>query len=348
MYFMTEEIQNIKKDYQKLKNQLENPAIFKDARKLKEITRQFNEVKEKHEILEKLEKIEGAIKETGLTLENEPELKLLAEEELENLIKEKNLLETKLSELLLFHDPLDKKNAILEIRAGTGGEESALFAANLFRMYSRYAERKGWRAKLISKSQTDLGGFKEVIFEIKGNKVYQDLKYEAGTHRVQRIPETEKSGRIHTSAATVAVLPEAEEIDIKIEPKDLRIDTFCASGHGGQSVNTTYSAVRVTHLPTGLIASCQDERSQLQNKERAMQILRARLFEQELEKRQFEEKQKRKLMVGRGDRSEKIRTYNFPQDRVTDHRIKQSWHAIDKIMDGEIGEIIETLKQADK
>ncbi|MFH0819474.1 MAG: peptide chain release factor 1 [bacterium] len=345
---MIKEIQNIKKDYQKLKNQLEDPAIFSDAQKLKEITRQFNEVKEKYEILEKLEKVEGAIKETELTLRNEPELKLLAEEELKNLINEKDNLETKFSELLLPQDPLDKKNAILEIRAGTGGEESALFAANLFRMYSRYAERKGWQAKLINKSQTALGGFKEVIFEIKGDKVYKDLKYEAGTHRVQRIPETEKSGRVHTSAATVAVLPEAEEIDIKIETKDLRIDTFCASGHGGQSVNTTHSAVRITYLPTNLIVSCQDERSQLQNKERAMQILRARLFEQKLEKRQSEEKQKRKLMVGSGDRSEKIRTYNFPQDRVTDHRLKKSWHAIDRIMDGEIEEIIESLKQADK
>lgn len=243
---------------------------------------------------------------------------------------------------------IGNRDAIMEIRAGTGGDEAALFAAELFRMYSRYAERQGWKTVLASSNRTDIGGFKEIIFSIEGSGAYRALKYESGVHRVQRIPETEKSGRVHTSTATVAVLPEAQEVDVTIDPKDLKIDTMTASGHGGQSVNTTYSAVRITHLPTNIVISCQDERSQQQNKLRAMQILRSRLFAAEQERLAKERGDTRRLQIGTGERSEKIRTYNFPQDRITDHRIKKNFHNLPQIMDGEIDGIIKELQGVDK
>jgi peptide chain release factor 1 len=273
----------------------------------------------------------------------EDDLKGLAQEELVHLEEKRQKCEEELKMLLLPKDPNDEKNVLLEIRAGTGGDEATLFAQEVFRMYSRYSESQGWKIEVISSSPSGVGGLKEVIAIVEGKNVYSRLKYESGVHRVQRVPATEASGRVHTSAITVAVLPEADDVEVEINEKDLRIDTFCSSGPGGQSVNTTYSAVRITHLPTGLVVSCQDEKSQIKNKAKALRVLRSRLFDIAMEEQRKTIAQDRKSQVGTGDRSEKIRTYNFPQNRMTDHRIGLTLHQLDSIMDGNIGEVIDAL-----
>jgi len=278
-----------------------------------------------------------------LAAAGDTDMRELAREELKSLTARRDALVTELKALLVPKDPNDEKNVVLEIRAGTGGDEAALFAGDLFRMYSKFAERQGWRLEIMSTSDTGVGGLKEVIATIEGRGVYSRLKYESGVHRVQRVPATEASGRIHTSTATVAVLPEAEEVDIQINEKDLRVDTFCSSGPGGQSVNTTYSAVRITHIPTGLVVSQQDEKSQIKNRAKAMKVLRSRLFEMELRKQQEAIAKDRKSQVGTGERSEKIRTYNFPQNRITDHRIAFTTHRLTEVLNGDLTELLDSV-----
>lgn len=347
---MKKELKKIKKEYDEITTELSKTEIVSDLEKLKKLSKRQSELKEVADKYENFLKIEESILENEeiIKKDEDEELTVLAKEENEELLKNKNELEKKIKLLLIPQDPKDEKNVIVEIRAGAGGDEAGLFAAELFRMYLKFAEKQNWRATILNSSKSTIGGFKEVIFEINGNNVYSKMKYESGVHRVQRIPKTEKQGRVHTSTITVAVLPQAEETELKIKNEDIRIDIFRSSGPGGQSVNTTDSAVRITHLSTGITVSCQDEKSQLKNKNKAMQILRSRLLVLEEEKKAEEKKDARRSQIGTGDRSEKIRTYNFPQDRITDHRIKKSWHEIENILEGNLDDIVNSLEQADR
>ncbi|MBI5369778.1 peptide chain release factor 1 [Candidatus Uhrbacteria bacterium] len=346
---MQTKIESIKQRYHELESQLADPSLLSDPKKMRAVNEAFAGTSLIMEIIKRHEKTQSDLQGAKETLEqaDEEALKELAQAEIDLSEAQLPNIEKELMLALVPPDPMDKKNIIVEIRAGAGGDESALFATELLRAYTMYGERRGWKTELVSANRNDLGGFKEVVCSISGQNVYSRLKYESGVHRVQRVPETEKQGRVHTSTVTVAILPEAEEVDVHIEPKDLVIETTTSQGAGGQSVNTTYSAVRITHIPTGTVVYCQEERSQKQNKERALSIIRARVYAKEQERLHKEREEARRGQIGTGDRSEKIRTYNFPQDRVTDHRIKESFHNITSLMDGNLDEIIDTLKQAE-
>ena len=341
---MLDKLAEVEKRYEQLESLLRDPQILNKQREYSRVAKERAELEEIVTCYREWRKVEREIQENRELLnENDEAIRELAKEEVSVLRERKEEIESRIKILILPKDPNDSKNVILEIRAGTGGEEAALFAASLFRMYSRYAESRGWRVEVMNSNPTGLGGLKEIIVLIEGKGAYSRLKFESGVHRVQRVPVTEGSGRIHTSAVTVAVLPEADEVEVEIDPKELRIDVFRSSGPGGQSVNTTDSAVRVTHIPTGLVVSCQDEKSQHKNRAKALKVLRARLLEKREEERRSEIAATRKLMVGSGDRSERIRTYNFPQGRVTDHRINFTLYKLERVMEGELNELLDAL-----
>jgi peptide chain release factor 1 len=343
---LLEKLAEIENKYEELTAQLGNPRLLADPALYPKTAKAHSELREIVEKYRQWKELDKSVAETKALLDessSDPAMKALAQEELDSLEKRRAETELELKTLLLPKDPNDERNVILEIRAGTGGDEATLFAQEIFRMYSRYAETQGWKVEALASSLSGVGGLKEVIAVIEGRRVYSKLKYESGVHRVQRVPATEQQGRIHTSAVTVAVLPEADEVEVEIDPKDIRIDTFCSSGPGGQSVNTTYSAVRITHLPTGMVVSCQDEKSQIKNRAKALRVLRSRLYEMKLQEQQKQITEERRSMIGTGDRSEKIRTYNFPQNRLTDHRIGLTLHQLDRVMDGKIDDIIEAL-----
>ncbi|MCI4626788.1 MAG: peptide chain release factor 1 [Candidatus Magnetoovum sp. WYHC-5] len=340
-----DKLQQIEERYDEINLKLADPHIVSSHKEFEKYSREraeleplIEQIRQYKKALDGIEEAEDILKSGG-----DPDLKELARVELEELKDKKPIIENTLMTMLIPKDPRDDKNVIIEIRAGTGGEEASLFVSDLFRMYTKYAELKRWKVEVINSNPTGLGGNKEIIVSISGKGVYSRLKYESGVHRVQRVPVTEGSGRVHTSASTVAVLPEIEDFEIKIDEKDLRIDTFCSSGPGGQGVNTTYSAIRIVHIPTGVVVQCQDERSQLKNKNKAMKVLRSRLYEMELEKTQQERASDRKSQVGSGDRSERIRTYNFPQNRVTDHRIGLTLHKLAQVLEGYIDELLDNL-----
>jgi peptide chain release factor 1 len=342
---MFERLNQIEAKYEELTRTLASPEVIGDSSKYQKTAKAHSELSEIVEKYREYKDLQKGIEESKVMIaeESDADLRAYAQEEITRLQERLTATENDLKVLLVPKDPNDEKNVVLEIRAGTGGDEATLFAAEMFRMYTRYAETQRWKVEVLSTSESGVGGLKEVIAIIEGRGVYSRMKYESGVHRVQRVPETEQQGRVHTSAVTVAVLPEAEDVDVKIEAKDIRIDTFCSSGPGGQSVNTTYSAVRITHLPTNTVVSCQDEKSQIKNREKGMRVLRARLYEMEMEKQQQALAKERKSMVGSGDRSEKIRTYNFPQNRVTDHRIGLTLHQLGDVMDGKLGPIVDAL-----
>ena len=347
---MIDKLENILKRYQEIEKEMMDPNVVNDQQRFRGLSIEeanlspvVEKYKEYKNVIQEMKDSEELLEE-----ETDEELLELAKEELETCKSRMEELEEELKMELLPKDPNDQKNVIVEIRAGAGGDEAALFASELYRMYGRYAERNNWKVEMMNLNENGIGGFKEVIFMIKGKGAYSRLKYESGVHRVQRIPVTESGGRVHTSTTTVAIMPEAEEVDVDLDMADCKFDVFRSSGNGGQSVNTTDSAVRVTHIPTGIVVSCQDEKSQHKNKDKAIKILRSRLYEMEMQKAQSEEAEQRRSQVGTGDRSEKIRTYNFPQGRVTDHRIKLTLHQLDAVMDGDIQEIIESLAAADQ
>ncbi len=347
---MFKQLDQIEARYEELSRLMAEPTMIADHTRVARIAQEQAELEEIVQAYRRWRELKRQLEESRLMLEDEVDVDMiqLIKEECRRLEEEMAETEERLRLLLLPRDPNDDKDVIVEIRAGAGGEESGLFAADLFRMYTRYAEKQGWKVDVLSANETGIGGFKEIIFEVKGKGAFSRLKYESGVHRVQRVPVTEASGRIHTSTATVAVLPEMDEVEVKVDPKDLRIDVYRSTGHGGQSVNTTDSAVRITHLPTGIVVTCQDERSQLQNKMRAMAVLRARLYDMEQQKQLEQVTTTRRLQVGSGERSEKIRTYNFPQNRVTDHRIGLTSHRLEDVLDGEIDEFVEALAAADQ